>query len=140
MTNNFTPLHKQILPLGKILKDLWKNFWHLRTIFLLIIILLLLNSFVFYLVEAKHIESKETQIQKASDIIFITLNNTLPINITNYIPKTRLGKVILILDSLCGFMLLGLVIWIIQVSIKDQIIKESKCLFFATDKNAKIKH
>jgi len=107
---------KQIIPFKSAFKDLLVNFWHLRAFFLLIIGFILINGIGFHFFEKEHYNCTDYSI----DII---IDNILPTNFSTYIAQTSIGKIILVINSLLGYILLGFILWIIQTSFSDQKLK-----------------
>jgi len=120
---NDTSKVAQIIPLKNVLKDFAINLWHLRVILGLLIVFIVINYFAFSIAESNNL--KETD-----SVFLIILDNILHSNLSNYIPISQLGILISILNSLYGYFILGLIIWIVQASINDQKVKKAKYFIF----------
>ncbi len=64
------------------------------------------------------------------DSMVISLNYVTNTQITEYSPTSTGEKIVAILNSIIGLILLGLLIWIIQESIRGQELKKSRFFFF----------
>lgn len=127
---NNIPNRQKILPLGRGIKHFFLNTWHLRSFFLIIFLVLISTSFLFYQTEFSYFSKNKNLFESIRELFFISINYVLPANISSYIPCTDFGKCLAVINCFCGFLLLGLFLWIVQTSFKDQTLRKSKYIFF----------
>lgn len=121
-----------ILPFRPVLRDFIRNLWVLRFFFFLIALLLLASCAVMALAEGPHLASGGTFIGLWSRAIGITLNGFLFGFGQDYVPVTAFGKAAQILNSFISKVLLGVLLWVVQQSLSDHVLKKSKYVLFPT--------
>jgi hypothetical protein len=126
-----SPLH-EILPFRPILTDFAKNLWHLRLFLLAILLFLLLGSAAFFWFEGAYLLPKASTAARCKEVLYVTFSALIPVKVSEYSPKTDLGKCIILSEGLCGFILLGLILWVIQSSMANQRLRKSKYWIFPT--------
>ena len=121
-----------ILPFRAIIVDFLNNLWHLRLFLIIIFVIVCTSSAIFYTSENNYILPNEPIKEKLKEMLFIIVSDVAPGKISNYSAKTDLGKCVTVINSFCGFVLLGLLIWVIQQSMSGHNIKKSKFLIIPT--------
>jgi hypothetical protein len=115
-----------ILPLRPILADIATNLWHLRLFLLVILLFLLLCGAAFFWSEGAYLLPAANTAGRLKEVLFVTFSALMPVKTSNYAPQTDLGKFIIMSEALCGFVLLGLTLWVIQVSMANHRLRKSK--------------
>ncbi len=123
---------KAILPFRPIVRHFFTNLWHLRLFLLAIFLLICISSAVFYASERDYILPNKSLSARLKEMFFITMSDVIPVKVAEYSAKTDLGKCMTIINSFCGFLLLGLLIWVIKQSMSGQRLKKSKLLVIPT--------
>ena len=123
---------KGILPFGPIVRDFISNIWHLRSIFLIILLIICISGIEFHIAENRNAFRENSSQLEIRETISIAVGTVLRTRLSEYVAKTSLGKSMIVLISICGFLLLGIFLWIIQSSISGQPLKKSRWLFFPT--------
>jgi hypothetical protein len=129
------PVQSAILPFWPVIKDFIINIWHLRLFLLLIFATLILSTGILVATEGKFLVPEGMIGNQICSAILFTLNDVLPGSVVAYSPTTLAGKVVRIFNSLIGFVLLGLLLWVIQKSLSDHRLKKAKYLFIPTKKD-----
>lgn len=124
-----------ILPFWPVLRDFIRNLWVLRFFFFLIAIMLLVSSAVMAWAEGAHLASDGTFISLWGRAVEITVNGFLFGFGQEYVPVTAPGKAAQVLDSFISKLLLGLLLWVVQQSLSDHMLKRSKYMLFPTEED-----
>ena len=60
----------------------------------------------------------------------ITIGSIVGANISDYMPATAIGKLVTTINSIYGYFLLGLIIWIVQASLSNHKPKSARFILF----------
>lgn len=126
-----------ILPFWPILYDFIKNVWYLRFFIVVILVILLASSGILAVAEGTNIDPNGTVSCLWCRSIAITLNDVFFGFETGYSPVTFIGKAADILNTFIGYILLGILIWVVEQSLSEHQLKKSKYLFFPTSEDFK---
>ena len=123
-------LFNYIIPLKQSTKVFFMNLWHLRGIFFVLFILLIINSSC--LLVAFNLSTDEHS-KKINffDSLYSSFDYIVPFKLSEYIPGSLIEKIIALFNSVLGIIIFVMLIWIIQESLKDQPLKKARCVFFA---------
>jgi hypothetical protein len=128
-------MRSAILPFWPVLRDFVRNIWYLRLFIIVILITMLASSGILALAEGKNIDPNGTAACLWSRSFTITLNDVFFGLATRYSPVTFFGKAASILNSFIGYILLGVLIWVVEQSLSDHQLKKSRYLIFPTRKD-----
>ena len=128
-------MQSAILPFWPVVKDFFFNIWHLRLFLIVIISTLILSTSILVATEGNTLVPDGPLDAKICRAIRVTLNEVLPGSAEAYSPITAVGRCVRILNSLMGFILLGLLLWVIQESLGDHKLKRARYLFFPTHRD-----
>ena len=129
-------MNSPILPLRPILKDLFSNFWHLRLIFIAMLVAFLVSAGILFLVERDELAPNQPPKTQFLIALAKTASDVLPSQFTTYKNQTVIGTSLMVANSLLGLLLFGIAVWIAQQSLSGHRLKKSTLLFFPTDEDA----
>jgi hypothetical protein len=130
-------MQSAILPFWPVIRDFIRNIWYLRLFIIVIFFIILASSGILVLAEAKNINVNGTAACLWSRSFAITLNDVFFGLAPRYSPITFFGKAVEILNSLIGYILFGVLIWVVEQSLSDHQLKKSKYLFLPTKEDFK---
>ena len=125
-------LFKGILPFRPVLYELVLNLWHIRLFLVLVFLMLLVSAGGLFLTERDDLRQFVGAGSAAKEALFVTASAVLPVQVSSYHVASGLAKCLLLLDGLCGFVLLGLILWVVQESMSGQQLKRARYLIFPT--------
>ena len=124
-----------ILPFRAVIKDFISNLWHLRLFFLLIFISILLSTGVLVIFEGKLINPTGELFEQIISSFVIILKDIFSYSVEDYSSTTYISKSVRFFNSLIGYFLLGLLLWVIQESLSNHRLKKSKWLFLPSQED-----
>jgi len=114
---------RKIIPLKDVVFDFFVNLWHIRLIIILQFFLILINYFVFLYAEGDFLTNNHSA-------LLITIDKVINSGLTDFSPHSDLGKIVYLFNSIYGYFILGIIVWIVQMSISNHKLKDSKFLLF----------
>ena len=134
-----TSIFKRIMPFKSTISAIFRRLWYLRTFLLLLVVVMLLSAFLLLLFENNQTGTQFVQpVKNYCDALFLTISTACTLSFGNSGAISTVGRVLLLFDSLVGFVIIGLIVWIIQYCIGENTLVESRGMFFSTKKSAKI--
>jgi hypothetical protein len=124
-----------ILPFRPVWRDFIRNLWVLRFFFFLIAVLQLISSALMAFAEGVPPASDGTLISFWRRVIGVILNGFFFGFGQGYVPVTVLGKTAQILNSFLNKLILGVLLWVIQQSLSDHVLKKSIFILFPTEED-----
>lgn len=138
--SNITPVSRRIIPFGGTIRAILRSFWYLRTILLTMALGILLTACLLQIVERSGSACGETHPPRnLAEAIQLCVGTVFSIPHGGIGATTILGRLLLVLDSLIGFMLIGVVVWVVQYCIGENALMVSQRLLFSSERLAKIK-
>ena len=122
-----------ILPLKPIIHDLLKNIWHLRTVLGALELFLVASGIALYVIEELVFGNSA---HGALFWIEISFDDVIPPTLAKEISTSIFSMWVRKLNGLAGYLLLGLIVWVVQRSISGHNLKASRFVFFATNQDA----
>lgn len=122
-----------IIPIRPILRDFGKNISLLREVLFYLFVILTLNGVILYISEELIFGSQGRGLLYWIGAAF---DDVMP---PETIPKTTIsmvGTVLRKLNALIGYIILGLMIWVVEHSVGNQPLRKSRFLFFAARDDA----
>lgn len=117
---------KGVIPLSPIAHHFAVNVWHLRFVLAILVAFLVAASALLLWVEGNAILPGSPLLSRVKELFFITCSALLPVNLSFFKPTTDVGKLITLVEALCGYLLLGLVLWLVQSSMEGHPLKAAR--------------
>jgi hypothetical protein len=135
-----TPLHKRIIPSFVIFKTVLRSLLYMRSVFLSLLGVLLINSTILFMFE-RNLPMRDgvRPVINLTEAFYLGLATAASINTGDISAVSPMGHFLLLVDAFIGIIFLGLIVWVIQFCLEETALKESKFFFFATNKDAKLK-
>ncbi len=121
-----------VLPVGPMLRHFCLNFWHLRSVLLVLLAFLGAANSLLLRCEGPNLAQAAGSRSQLTELFFVTLTALLPVRVSTFEPATTVGRLVLGAEGFCGFVLLGIVLWVVQESMAGQRLKASRYLIFPT--------
>ena len=123
-------MRTEILPFRPVAGHFFRNLWYLRFFMLLFAAALMISSGVLLLAEGSQLDAGSGGSALCVRALGVTVEGVLLGGSQGYVPVTALGKAVTLFNSLLGYALLGILIWVIEQSLSGHRLTKSKYLVF----------
>ena len=123
-------MRTEILPFGPVVGHFIRNLWYLRFFLLLFTAALLASSGVLYLAEGPHLAAHAGDSALWLRALGVTLEGVFLGGSPGYVPLSATGRAASIFNSLLGYVLLGILIWVVEQSLSGHKLTKSRYLLF----------
>ena len=124
----------KIFPVRPILRDFIRNAAYMRGVLFALFLLLVANGMLLYVVE--DLQARPGQPRGLLYWIAVSLDDFAPPGTMNAMTQTALGSFLRKISALAGFIVLGLVIWMVEHAATGHTPKKPRFFFFASKEDA----
>jgi hypothetical protein len=132
-----TPWRNCIIPVGSTVAAVLRSLWYLRSLLLLLAGTLLVSALILNGIESGSGPSGGTQPPSSlAASLYLSVATACALGTGSLGAVSWLGKMLLLLDSVVGLVLLGVVVWVVQYCLGERSLRVSRLVLFASDKEA----
>lgn len=128
---------ERVIPLIPIARHFIVNAWYLRFVLVILMSFLAAASAALFWLEGDAIAPGSPISYRLKELCFITSSALLPVTVSSFKPSTDLGKVLTLVEGLCGYLLLGLLLWLVQASMEGHPLKIAKYGIFPSSRDSR---
>ncbi len=134
-----TPPINRIFPYSNIIRSVIRSIWYIRTILLTLILIIVINSYLLFIVEKKILQANRIRpVSTFIESIYFNFATAVSVNTGNVGVLSNVGKIIVMIDRLIGLVLIGIIVWIVQYCIGEEKLKVARLIFLDSSVDAKI--
>ncbi len=137
--SNITPTSRRIIPFITTIKAIGRSLWYLRTFLVILIVIILINSFLIYLFESELTSTSEVTPPKTYlEAVYLSVLTACTLSYSTLNVLSPISKIILIIDSFLGFVVIGIIVWVVQYCLNENKLNISKYVLLDTNEIAKL--